>query len=131
PSAPVPVSAFISSSGVPPLRIDLKSGKVYRGVEKLLLLSELEYRLLSFLYRHKGRVCTKDEIILAVYEPKYDGKTHSATQFNQRDTKLKDAEEAAIARLFNRLRKKVEMEPSKPVYVITLKGRGYRLDNAE
>lgn len=129
--SPTSMPLFVSSSNASRLHIDFNAGKVYRGVEELPPLSDLEYRLLSFLYRHRGQICTKDEIVLAVYEPKYGELTHSSRKMEKQDKKLKEAEEAAIARLFNRLRVRIEPEPSKPVYIITIRGRGYRLDNAE
>lgn len=119
--APAP-QANLPSHSVPQLRVDLHAGKVYRGLEELPLLSDLEYRLLAFLYHRKGQICSKDEINLAVYEPKYDLTT---------DQQRGAISDEAIAQLLTRLRRRIELNPSQPVYLTTVKGRGYRLDNTD
>jgi len=116
-AAPTP-----SSPGIPCLRVDLRSGRVFRGTEELPPLADLEYRLLAFLYRRKGQICTKDEIALAVYEPKY------GQLIREKDSGISDE---TISRLLYRLRQRIDPpDQDEPVYVKTIKGRGYRLDNA-
>lgn len=50
------------------LQIQLQSGRVYIGNKELPPLPDLEYRLLAYLYRRKGEICSRDEIIQAVYQ---------------------------------------------------------------
>jgi DNA-binding winged helix-turn-helix (wHTH) protein len=110
-----------SLTGIPQLRVDTRFKRVYRGSEEIDFASaDLEYRLIEYLYQHRGEICTKDEISLAVYEPKYS---------RSRVKNFSGVSNQAIDRLFNRLRQRIELKPSQPIYVITLKGRGYRLDN--
>jgi DNA-binding winged helix-turn-helix (wHTH) protein len=119
-AVPLPIT---SSTTVPPrLHVDTRTGKVYRGAEELPALSDLEYRLLEFLYRRRGQFCSKDEIALAVYEPKYShGKSRSSAGIS----------DASLFQLIDRLRQRVEPHPSQPIYITSKKGRGYRLDNAD
>ncbi len=75
-------------------------------------LSKKEYELLMFLYRNAGRVCSRDEIIEAVWT---DCKDPSAIS------------NATIDQLVHRLREKVEPEPSNPSRIISKKAFGYEL----
>lgn len=74
-------------------------------------LSASEFRLLRFLMQNMGKVCEKDEIINAVWKD-------SATQEGVTDQ--------ALDQIVYRLRKKIEPNPNSPIFVITVKGQGYR-----
>lgn len=75
-------------------------------------LSKKEYDLISFLYRNAGNICSRDEIIRAVWpESKDPGAISDAT----------------IDQLVHRLREKVEPEPSQPARIISKKAFGYML----
>lgn len=74
-------------------------------------LSASEFRLLRFLMQNAGKVCEKDEIIEAVWK-------ESATQEGVTDQ--------ALDQIVYRLRKKIEPNPNSPVFIITVKGQGYR-----
>lgn len=71
-----------------------------------------EYNLLLFLYRKAGNVCSRDEIISAVWPDVQDPGAVS---------------DATIDQLIHRLREKVEPVPSKPVRIVSKKGFGYLL----
>jgi hypothetical protein len=75
-------------------------------------LSRKEYELLLFLYKNAGNVCSRDEIIEAVWP---ESKDHSAIS------------DATIDQLIHRLREKVEPEPAKPSRIISKKAFGYML----
>jgi pSer/pThr/pTyr-binding forkhead associated (FHA) protein len=75
-------------------------------------LSRKEYELLLFLYRNAGDVCSRDEIIEAVWT---DCKDSSAIS------------NATIDQLVHRLREKVESEPANPTRIISKKAFGYAL----
>jgi len=99
---------------VPPLSIDEKRQQVLIGEQPVEeKLSPLEYDLLRFLYQNAGEVKSKDDIYLAVYQT------------------TEGVSNEAIDSLVFRLRKKVEMDPKKPAYLVTQRGRGYRLVNVE
>jgi len=98
---------------VPPLRVDRERGKVFIGDEEVpARLSPTEFRLLEFLYQAGGRLCSRDEISFAL-------RPHP-------DEVISDE---AFDSLILRLRRKIERHPSRPVYLITERGRGYRLEN--
>jgi hypothetical protein len=93
------------------LKIDeRKKEVVIDGEEKKL--SRKEYELLLFLYKNAGNVCSRDEIIEAVWP---ESKDHSAIS------------DATIDQLIHRLRVRVEPEPAKPSRIISKKAFGYML----
>lgn len=77
-------------------------------------LSPLEFDLLRYLYRRLGKICTREEIMDALYP---------AETLNP-DTKGADNR---IDTLVRRLRKAIEPAPSHPRYLLTLRGHGYKL----
>ena len=76
-------------------------------------LTELEFEMLCYLYEHRGRVCTKDELIENVYRQQYDRMKGGVT-------------DQALQTLISRLRDKIEPERGRPRYVVTVRGQGYR-----
>jgi DNA-binding response OmpR family regulator len=77
------------------------------GVE--VLLTPIEYRILSYLAQNTGRVVTQDLLIEHVWGPEYVGESHML-QVN-----------------INRLRRKLEDDPAHPRYIRTKVGIGYML----
>jgi pSer/pThr/pTyr-binding forkhead associated (FHA) protein len=89
---------------------DGKKEALIDGEEKKL--SRKEYELLLFLYKNAGNVCSRDEIIEAVWPESKDPSAIS---------------DATIDQLVHRLREKVEPEPAKPSRIISKKSFGYML----
>lgn len=75
-------------------------------------LSRKEYDLLLYLHSNAGQVCSRDEIIRAVWPESVD---------------LAGISDATIDQLIHRLREKVEPEPSQPARIISKKAFGYML----
>lgn len=75
-------------------------------------LTSAEFRLLRYLLQNKGRVIERDEIISIVWE----GVKSIAGITDQ-----------AVDQLIFRLRRKIEEDPNKPLYLQTVKGRGFKL----
>ncbi len=75
-------------------------------------LSRKEYELLLLLYRNTGNICSRDEIIEAVWPESRDPSAIS---------------DATIDQLIHRLREKVEPEPASPSRIISKKAFGYML----
>jgi len=75
-------------------------------------LSKKEYDLLLLLYRNAGNICSRDEIIEAVWPERKDASAIS---------------DATIDQLIHRLREKVEPKPAKPTRIISKKAFGYML----
>jgi DNA-binding response OmpR family regulator len=91
------------------LVIDLDRGAVWRG-EQRIDLTPIELRLLAFLARHPHQALSRSQILEAVWG--------SAAGIDS---------ERTVNVHIRRLREKVELEPSRPTFILTVPGIGYRL----
>lgn len=94
------------------LNIDFEHHEVYKKGQQLVLTLS-EWKILSALIMHPKKVFTREELIGRVFGPDFDGYDRVI------DTHIKN------------LRKKVEDEPKKPVYVKTIHGLGYKFGGDE
>lgn len=96
------------------LSLDRESRRVFIvEVEIDPPLSLPQYRLLELLYDAEGAVCTRDEVVQAVW-PEAMGEGVS---------------EQAIDALVRRLRDRLNEIDPEHQYVVTVRGHGFRLDN--
>jgi len=96
------------------LRLEPDARRVFiRGVELDPPLSLPQYRLLEMLYVNSGRICTRDNVIEAVW-PEAMGEGVS---------------EQAIDALVRRLRDRLAEVDAEANYIVTVRGHGFRLDN--
>jgi hypothetical protein len=93
------------------VRVDVESGNVWVDGKSAPTLTDLEYRLLLLLYGRLNQICDKYQIVEAVWGEDY----------------IDEVDDARIDKLLSRLRAKIEPEPRNPRYLITVRGRGYRL----
>lgn len=77
-------------------------------------LTAKESQLLSYLRSRPGAVCSKDDLIRAVWP--------EDAVFTQ------GVRDDALAQLVRRLREKIEPDPAHPQFVLTAPGRGYRFN---
>jgi two-component system KDP operon response regulator KdpE len=90
------------------LKLDLDRREVFVD-GKEVHLTPIEYKLLALLAKHAGRVLTHRQILKEVWGPNQSEHTHYV--------RVHMAE----------LRKKIEGNPARPVYLATEPGVGYRL----
>jgi two-component system response regulator RegX3 len=108
---------FVSRRGRSPdvdaqgVYLDSDSGDVWVDGIRVPVLTDLEYRLLELLYERRDKLTDKYQIVTAVWGEEYLG----------------DVDDARVEKLISRLRSKVEPDPSEPCYIITRRGRGYKL----
>ena len=96
------------------LHMDLESKRVWiAGQELDPPLSPAQYRLLELLYQDPGRVCSRDEVVEAVW-PEDDRAGIS---------------EQAIDALARRLRERLTEADPTTQYVVTVRGHGFRVEN--
>src|SRR5215472_15576379 len=76
--------------------------------DKETVLTSTEYRVLDYLIQNAGRVVTQDLLLEHVWGPEYVGESHML-QVN-----------------VNRLRRKIEPDPTHPRYILTKVGIGYQ-----
>jgi DNA-binding winged helix-turn-helix (wHTH) protein len=91
--------------------IDVDAGTVWIGGRRVEPLTDLEYRLLLLLYGRMDKLCDKFQIVESVWGQEYLG----------------EVDDARIEKLISRLRAKLEPDPTRPEYVVTVRGRGYKL----
>jgi DNA-binding response OmpR family regulator len=89
------------------LTIDFVQRKVTIA-DKEATLTPTEYRILAYLAQNAGRVVTQDLLLEHVWGSEYVGESHML-QVN-----------------VNRLRRKIESDPSHPHYILTKIGIGYQ-----
>jgi two-component system, OmpR family, alkaline phosphatase synthesis response regulator PhoP len=80
----------------------------YKGNQ--LELTPKEFELLLYLANHKGRVLTRDQLLNAVWNYEFVG-----------DTRIVDVH-------ISHLREKIEPNTKKPIYIKTIRGLGYKME---
>jgi hypothetical protein len=96
------------------LQINHDSRRVFiMGAEVDPPLSLPQYRLLELLYDGAGAVCTRDEVVEAVWP----------------DAIGEGVSEQAIDALVRRLRDRIAEVDPEHQYIVTVRGHGFRLDN--
>jgi DNA-binding response OmpR family regulator len=100
----------------PGLSLDKVGRRVWvSGQELTPPLSVAQYHLLELLYDAQGRVCSRDEVVGAVW-----GEEGAA-----------GVTEQAIDALIRRLRDRLAELDAEHQYVVTVRGHGFRLENRE
>ncbi len=100
-NAPQPV--FVAGD----LRVDLAARHVFSG-ETEVHLTPIEYKLLTVLIRHAGKVLTHQSLLREVWGPHHTQDTHYLRVH------------------LAQLRRKIEPDPAQPRYLLTETGIGYR-----
>ena len=90
------------------LEVDLQYRSVMVGGNPITL-TPTEYDILRTLVKHAGKVLTHRQLLRAVWGLNYEGETH-LLQVN-----------------ISNLRHKIEKDPTRPTYILTEPGVGYRL----
>lgn len=98
-------SKFSWNSG--DLVIDCSRREVHKK-GKMIAVTPIEWEILSAFMKYPQKVFTREELITAAFDMDFDGYDRVI------DTHVKN------------LRKKIEDDPKKPVYICTVHGMGYR-----
>ena len=88
-----------------PVRLDTRSGRVTLGGDPVRLTAQ-EYKLLSYLMHHKGKVVSRTELIEHIYDQDFDRDSNTIEVF------------------ITRIRKKLGAD-----LINTIRGLGYSLDD--
>lgn len=89
------------------LEVDWGRRKVFRQ-EKEVTLTQTEYELLKQLVQQAGKVITHERLLQAVWGPGYEKEMH------------------LLRVTLSNLRRKIEPDPTRPHYILTEPGVGYR-----
>jgi len=93
------------------VEVDFARGEIRRG-GRIVDVTPLEFRVLATFVRHPGRVLTRQQLLDEAWG---------------RDLFVTDR---VVDNQVTNLRKKIEPDPSRPRYVVTVAGQGYRLDGS-
>lgn len=93
------------------LTINTNEAKVYKNGNEIVLTA-MEYRLLLILLNNHGKVLSRTQLLENIWD--IDGDF---------------VEDNTLTVYIKRLRDKIEDEPTKPVYIKTVRGLGYVIDN--
>ncbi len=91
----------------PDFSVDLATHQVTRDAE-VVKLTPREWGVLETLVRDSGRLVSQQQLLLAVWGPGYEAEAHYLRVY------------------MAQLRRKLEPDPARPVYLITEPGMGYR-----
>lgn len=94
------------------LNIDFENNEIHKKGE-LIALTPSEWKILSALIKRPKRIYTREELIELVFAQDFDGYDRVI------DTHIKN------------LRKKIEDDPKKPIYIKTVHGLGYKFGGDE
>jgi two-component system KDP operon response regulator KdpE len=90
------------------LKVDLARRQVTAANEEVHL-TPIEYNLLKTLVQHAGKVVTQTQLLKEVWGPAYSAESHYLRVY------------------MSQLRRKIEIDPARPRYLLTEPGVGYRL----
>lgn len=90
------------------LKVDLLN-RVVSVDEREIHLTPIQYRLLTVLVKHAGKVMTHQQILKEVWGPSYQENAHYLRIY------------------MSQLRQKLETDPTQPKFLLTESGVGYRL----
>jgi DNA-binding response OmpR family regulator len=108
PAPPAPAEASHGVFTVGQLRLDTGMRRITRE-DRLIEVSAREFDILRHLAEAAGRVVERHQLFTSVWGPSFYG------------------DERALDVYIRMIRKKIEPDPSRPVYLHTVRGVGYRL----
>jgi DNA-binding response OmpR family regulator len=96
------------------INIDHKRHTVFVQGRQINSLTPLEFKLMAYLEKKRGQVCSRDELAEHLYpeDMAYDGSGVSDTRLDS---------------VVKRLRKQIEPDSQEPRYILTVRGAGFRL----
>lgn len=92
-----------------PFRLDRAARRVYQD-EKEIELTSTEFKLLEFFLTHPGTAWSREQLLREVW-----GEQHFVTP-------------RTVDVHIRRLREQIEQKPDEPVYLVTVRGFGYRFE---
>ena len=90
------------------LTLDIRCRSAFDATDREIALTRLEFALLAVFARQPGRALSRDELLQAV------------------SGRNADRYDRSIDVLVTRLRRKIELDPKKPRFIVTLPGVGYK-----
>ncbi|GAA1648052.1 response regulator [Kribbella alba] len=104
---PVPDQPVVTLGGA---QIDLSAKRVELASGEDIHLTPTEWHLLEVLLRHPGKLMTQHQLLTEVWGPGYETASGNLRFY------------------MGQLRRKLEADPARPVYLLTEPGMGYRFE---
>ncbi len=101
--------------------MELPTGHVTVGWRQITGLQAGQRALLSYLYENHGQACPREDVYRAYLE---------GTGGKKPDEEYSKDYAGTLDNAIYRLRQAIEPDPDHPVLVVTIRGYGFRLDNA-
>ena len=107
----------------PDLWLDEEKRQVTVGHHRIDDIPAVEWAVLRYLYQHRDRICTRDELYHNAHMPASSG-AQTKERFFPKEY------EGALNNVLSRLRQAIEPDPKHPLFITTYRGRGVRLEHA-
>lgn len=91
------------------MEVDFRRAQLRRG-ERVVDLTPIEFKLLAAFVRERGRVLTREQIMDKVWSPGVF------------------CTDRVVDTHVSNLRKKIEADPARPKFLVSVRGLGYRFD---
>jgi energy-coupling factor transporter ATP-binding protein EcfA2/DNA-binding winged helix-turn-helix (wHTH) protein len=111
----------------PRLRIDPDTKRVSLGYGELVEIQPGAEKLLHYLYDNRHRLCSRSEL----YYRALLGLSYEPQSSTDHSYAAPDEWEGMLNTNLYRLRQSIEVDPAHPIYIITRRGKGITLDNAD
>lgn len=109
----------IQSESPPRLYMDPEAEEVFVGWRKVSEIQPADLELLKYLYQRRGELCPREEVLRHYLD------------ITEQSFKLEQAKPGRfLDQPIYRLKRDIEPDPEHPVFITTVRGRGFRLDNA-
>jgi DNA-binding winged helix-turn-helix (wHTH) protein len=92
------------------------------GYRRIRDLPDIEWAILRYLYQHRDRICSREELYHEAHLPG-SGAPQTDRRFFPKEY------EGALNNALMRLRQAVEPTPRSPLFIVTHKGKGVRLEH--
>jgi DNA-binding winged helix-turn-helix (wHTH) protein len=127
-SHPLPHSVWnsLKRTHPPRLSIDLKTDRVFIGEAEIVGLQPRSYRLLRYLYENRSRRVPRSELYYRAYLGLAEEPRARDDRGWQEPTEWINVLDNAILRL----RRIIEPDPRRPIYIVTDRGWGVKLEHS-
>lgn len=108
----------------PPLLTFNREEKRVQVEARAIDLTDEQFKIFEYLYDHAGKICTRSEL----YYLAYRGLTHELT-VSDKEYEAPESYRTLIETAIWRLRRSIEPDDAEETFIITIKGKGYRLEH--
>ena len=105
----------------PEFWVDEEQRRVVVGHRQIQDIPEIEWAILRYLYQHRERICSREELYHKAHLP-VSGASQADQHFFPKEYG------GALNNALMRLRQAIEPAPNAPLFIVTHKGKGVKLE---